>query len=118
MKEFRFEDFEIWKNACDVGDELCTIADELGEKKLWGFADQLRRAALSISNNIAEGSGSEHPKDFQNFLNHARRSTFECASMIMFFHRKGLISDKQKEAFSKQLAMLSKMILNFKRSIV
>ena len=53
MKHFRFEDFEIWQMACDVGDELCSIADELTEKQLYGFADQLRRAALSISNNIA-----------------------------------------------------------------
>ena len=96
---------------------MCEIADDLHEQKLFGFADQLRRATLSISNNIAEGSGSEYPKDFQNFLNHARRSTFECASMVMFFHRKELISHEQKTALCNELSQLSRMILSFKRSI-
>jgi hypothetical protein len=46
MSEFRFEDFKIWQAACDVGDTLCDLADKLGEQHLYGFADQLRRAAL------------------------------------------------------------------------
>ena len=117
MSDFRFEDFEIWQLACDRGDELCALADALHEKNLYGFADQLRRAALSISNNIAEGSGSEHPKDFRNFLNISRRSVFECASMILFFHRKGLISAQTKETLVPQLAQLSRKIHNFKKTI-
>ena len=58
MSEFRFEELEIWKTACDVGSDLCDIANQLEEKRLYRFAEQLRGAAISISNNIAEGSGS------------------------------------------------------------
>ena len=117
MSEFRFEDFEIWKKACDVGDVLCDLADKLGEQHLYGFADQLRRAALSISNNIAEGSGSESNKEFANFLNYARRSVFECASMVIFFERKQHISSMQKEDPLPQLSELSRKIISFKRSL-
>ena len=117
MSDFRFENFEIWQKACDIGDELCLIADHLAEQKLYGFADQLRRAALSMSNNIAEGSGSESIKDFQNFLNYARRSVFECASMVIFFERKNHITNEQKQCFIPQLSELSRKILNFKRSL-
>ena len=114
MSEFRFEDFEIWQKACDVGDVLCDLADKLGERHLYGFADQLRRAVLSISNNIAEGSGSESNKEFANFLNYARRSVFECASMVIFFERKQHITMKQKEELLPELAQLSRKIINFK----
>ena len=117
MSEFRFEDFEIWQKACDVGDVLCDLADNLGEQHLYGFADQLRRAALSISNNIAEGSGSESNKEFANFLSYARRSVFECANMIIFFQRKQHITMEQKQGLLPELAQLSRKIISFKRSL-
>ncbi len=117
MSEFRFEDFKIWQEACDVGDTLCDLADKLGGQHLYGFADQLRRAALSISNNIAEGSGSASKKEFANFLNYARRSVFECASMVLFFERKQHITLEQKEKLIPKLSELSRKIISFKRSL-
>jgi four helix bundle protein len=56
MAQFRFQNLEIWKRAID-------IAGEMDERKFYRFSDQLRGAALSISNNIAEGSGSASKKD-------------------------------------------------------
>jgi four helix bundle protein len=61
------------------------MADHLAEQHFYRFADQLRGAALSISNNIAEGSGSNSNSDFRNFLNIAHRSAFECANMLLVF---------------------------------
>jgi four helix bundle protein len=58
MKLFRFQDLEIWKKAIEIGDKLLNIADDLEKRKLYRFAEQVRGAGLSISNNIAEGSGS------------------------------------------------------------
>jgi hypothetical protein len=58
---FRFEDLEIWKKAIEIGDKLFDIADDLEKMKLYRFAEQARGAGLSMSNNIAEGSGSLLP---------------------------------------------------------
>ena len=74
---FRFENMEIWERAINIGRSLFSIANELEEKRLYRFAEQLRGAGLSMSNNIAEGSGSHSKKEFKQFLNIARRSTFE-----------------------------------------
>lgn len=115
--DFRFEQMEIWRRACDVGGELCQIADELSKKQLYSFADQLRRAALSMSNNIAEGSGSESNKDFRNFLNYSRRSVFECASMMLFLSRRGYVNSGQSKQLLPKLCELSKMITGFKKSL-
>jgi four helix bundle protein len=62
MSKFRFQDMEIWKMAIDIADRLFDISDELEEKHLYRFAEQLRGAGMSISNNIAEGSGSVSKK--------------------------------------------------------
>ena len=60
----------------EIADKLFDIADELEKKKLYRFAEQLRGAGMSMSNNISEGSGSTSKKEFAQFLNIARRSTF------------------------------------------
>jgi hypothetical protein len=50
-KLFRFQDLDIWKKEIKIGDNLLDIADELEKKKLYRFAEQIRGASLSISNN-------------------------------------------------------------------
>ena len=93
MVKFRFQDLKIWQLAIEIADELFDIADELDKKRLFRFAEQLRAAGLSMSNNIAEGSGSSSKKEFNNFLNFARRSTFENANLdfarVGGFHMQG-----------------------------
>lgn len=64
MAKFRFQDLEIWQLAIDIADTLFDIADELDRKRLYRFAEQLRGAGISMSNNISEGSGSSSKKEF------------------------------------------------------
>jgi len=64
MTKFRFEDLEIWNLAIDIGDVLFDIAEALDRTRLYRFAEQLRGAGMSMSNNIAEGSGSNSVKEF------------------------------------------------------
>lgn len=87
---FRFQNLEIWKTAADIAVDLDLIASTLEEKRLYRYADQLRGAALSISNNIAEGSGSDSVADFRRFLSYAKKSSFECASMLCVFVRRAI----------------------------
>ncbi len=51
MVKFRFQDLEIWQMAISIADELFDIADELDKKRLYRFAEQLRGAGMSMSNN-------------------------------------------------------------------
>jgi four helix bundle protein len=89
---FRFERLKVWQRAADVTVPLGRVADGLAERHLYRYAEQLRAAALSISNNIAEGSGSNSNNDFRSFLNIAHRSAFECANMLLVFQRNHVIS--------------------------
>ena len=68
MAKFRFQDLKVWQSAIEIANELFDVADELEQRKLFRFAEQLRGAAMSMPNNIAEGSGSTSDKEFAQFL--------------------------------------------------
>jgi four helix bundle protein len=113
---FRFEDMEIWQRAVDISMPVFDIADALEDQKKYRFGEQLRAAMLSVSNNMAEGSGSASDIDFANFLNIARRSIFEVASMLIVLHQCTLIP-KRPSAILSELVELSKMTLAFRNSL-
>jgi len=117
MAKFRFQDLKIWQSAIEIADELFNIADDLERKKLYRFAEQLRGSGMSMSNNIAEGSGSSSKKDFKNFLNFARRSTFENANILIILERRGLIDMVQLDKKLTDLSILSRQITNFQKSL-
>ena len=106
MEDFRFEQLDIWKEAILVSDTLFDYADKAENRRFYKFAEQLRAATMSISNNIAEGSGSFSNKDFANFLNIARRSVFECANIIHLFLRREIINMEEKKLVYHQLLVL------------
>jgi four helix bundle protein len=118
MGRFRFEDLEIWKDAIDIADKLFDIADMVDNKKLFSFANQLRDAAMSMSNNIAEGSGSRSKRDFINFLNIAKRSTFENANILIILQKRNLIEKVILEQLLDKLDHLSRKITNFQKSLL
>ena len=93
-KQFRFEDLEIWCRGAALSGRLSRLADELEKRHLFRFAEQLRAAVLTITNNIAEGSGSVSDAQFAQFLNIARRSVFEVANMLKIFSREGYVASR------------------------
>lgn len=115
--KFRFQDLEIWKLAIEIANELFDIADELEIRKLYRFAEQLRAAGMSMSNNIAEGSGSVSNNEFHQFLNIARRSTFENANILILLEMRALITEKNLDSLLDRLDRLCRQITNFQRTL-
>jgi four helix bundle protein len=115
--QFRFENMEIWQRAADVSMPLFDLAEALDARKYFRFGEQLRAATLSITNNIAEGSGSDSDDDFSNFLKFARRSVFEVANMLMLFVRKDYLAQSDIAPLLPELQEQSKMLLAFRRSL-
>jgi len=118
MAQFRFMDLEIWKESIKMNDQLFDLADAMSDAKSFRVAEQLRAASLSISNNIAEGSGSFSSKDFANFLNIARRSVFETANISFVAYRRKFIEQEKLDQILNDLELLSKKITNFRKSLL
>ena len=118
MEDFRFEQLDIWNESIQLSDILFDYADNAEERKYYRFAEQLRASAMSISNNIAEGSGSLSKKEFANFLNIARRSLFECANILFIFERRKIINNEERMQLYQKLIILSKKITNFRKTLL
>jgi four helix bundle protein len=114
---WRFEDLKIWKKALDLAVKFHLISERLDKRRFYRYAEQLRAAGLSISNNIAEGSGSVHKQEFIQFLNITRRSLFEDASMLLVFERLGLLESKEVDELLWDCDEESRKITNFSRTL-
>ena len=109
--------FEIWNKAADLAVKFHRIAERLDRRRLYRYAEQLRAAGLSISNNIAEGSGSVHKQEFIQFLNITRRSLFEDASMLLVFERLGLLENTEVDELLWDCDEESRKITGFSRKL-
>ena len=115
--KFRFQSLEIWQRAAAATASLFVLAEKLDAKKFYRFAEQLRAATLSITNNIAEGSGSDSPDDFANFLKFSRRSVYEVASMLSLLTKNGYLDEKDTRPLLDELEQQSKMLFAFRRKL-
>jgi four helix bundle protein len=110
-------ELEIWQEAIDIAGSLFDLADKLEDRRLYRFAEQLRGSGLSMSNNIAEGSGSNSKREFISFLNIARRSTFENANMLLVLEKRGLVDEPNVTAMLNRLDRLCRRITNFQKAL-
>ena len=106
---FIFEKLDVYRKAVDFADEVCSLTRDF-ERGNYYLADQLNRAALSISTNIAEGNGRYHKAERMNFFRIARGSAFECVPILEICKRKNLVSNEQNETLKKDIENIGKML--------
>ena len=110
----RFEEILAWQKAQDLAVEIYGL---VGSNRDFGFRDQICRATVSISNNIAEGFERETTKDFIRFLYMARASSGEVRSMLYLAERLKYIDTQTFDKLRSQAEERSKMIKGFINSI-
>jgi len=106
---FLFEKLDVYRKAVDFADKICELTKDFARGSYY-LADQLNRASLSISTNIAEGNGRYHKADRINFFRIARGSAFECVPILEICMRKKLITDDVNELLKKNIEDISKML--------
>ena len=105
-----FEKLEVYQGGVDFAEKVAALTQTFPPKGNSHLIDQLGRASVSISLNIAEGNGRWHPKDRRNFFWIARGSVFECVPLLELCRRKRLITDESHTSLKAELEVLSKML--------
>jgi four helix bundle protein len=108
----RFEEMPVWGEAQDLAVE---VYGDMANVRDFSFSDQIKRAAVSISNNIAEGAERATAADFARFLDIAKGSAGEVRSMILLATRLGFLAPNTTQeriarclSISRQLAAFAK----------
>jgi four helix bundle protein len=89
-----FEEMPVWQAAMELAEEIFSMTDCLPKKEDYGLTAQLRRSALSVSGNIAEGFGRKHTKDKLQFYYASRGSLTETKSHLIYGRRVGYFSEE------------------------
>ena len=112
-----FEKLEVYNKAVDYIDCIYDLIESFPKEERFGLIDQLRRASVSISTNIAEGSGRYHKKDFTQFLRMARSSAYECVALLQVSLKRKYITEESYNDLYGRVAELTKMISGLVRSL-
>ena len=105
-----FEKLEVYQRAVDLAEKIAALTETFPAKGYYHLIDQIRRASLSISLNIAEGNGRWHAKERKNFFWIARGSVFECVPVLELCRRQKLITEEKHTELKAELEVLSKML--------
>lgn len=114
---FRFEELDIWNLSLEFCLDLYKTIDHFPKLERFSLSDQLRRAAISIPTNIAEGSGTNTTKDFIRFLGYSIGSTAETVSLITLAHKLDYIDSETKNELYEKAEKIIRKTRRFKQVI-
>ena len=100
------EKLQVWQSAMDLAETVYKITDKFPKTEIFGITDQMRRAAVTIPSNIAEGKGRDSTKDFVRFLNIAKGSLYELQTQCILANKIGYLDQENYRSITKKCETL------------
>ena len=98
-----FTEMPVWETAIEIAEQVFHLTSALPRKEDYGLTSQLRRAAVSISANIAEGFGRRGAADKRKFYDYSRGSAFETKSLLIYGQRVKYFTPEQTAPLFQQI---------------
>jgi four helix bundle protein len=114
---FKFEKLIVWQKSLDLSDEVNQLTKTFPKDEIYVLASQIKRAADSVSLNIAEGSTGQSNPEFGRFLGIALRSNIEVVGCIYLAQRRGYIEKDKFEKIYKMCEEILVMINSLRNSL-
>ena len=108
-----YADLKVWQRAMDLVYSVYEVTQTFPKHELYGLVSQLRRAAVSIPSNIAEGKGRLTRKDLNLFLCHARGSLHELETQLLIAQHLGYVSQAEAERLAEHCKEVGRMLHGF-----
>ena len=112
-----YRDLVVWQQAMDVAVETYRLTSSFPKEEMFGLTSQMRRAAVSIASNIAEGEGRKSKNEFSHFLGIALGSKSELETQLILSERINLLKITDTEPIKKSLDDIGKMLTALRRKI-
>jgi len=113
---FKFEKLEVWQRSLVFADEMFSLAEGLSQRDQFSIGEQIRRAALSIPTNIAEGTGRERGKEQAYFFGVAKGSVYEVVSLLAVMGKRGYLEGDQYRRQQQEANEIAAMLSGLARS--
>ena len=114
---FNFEKLDVWQEAIRFADLIYKLTGAFPNEERFGLTNQMRRAAVSISSNVAEGSSHLSRVDFGRFVEIATGSLFEVVSQSTIALRQKMIASSEYDEIYVATEKQSKMLSGLRRSL-
>lgn len=111
-----FKELKVWRDSMELAKSIFEITKSFPTDEKFGLTAQLRRCAVSIPSNIAEGSGRESKKEFCHFLDISIGSSFELETQILLSYEIGYLPLDRLDNLIEQIIPVQKMLNGLKRS--
>jgi four helix bundle protein len=112
-----YKDLIVWQKAMDLVPEVYKLLKRLPRDELYALADQIRRAAVSIPANIAEGQARQHPGEFVQHLSIARGSLAELDTLVLLAERLGYLKEADLTALAPIVVEVRRLLQGLIQSI-
>jgi four helix bundle protein len=113
---FNFEKLEVWKKAVVFAGAIYRVSKPFPTDERFGLTNQIRRAANSVSSNIAEGS-ARPPADFSRFIGYATGSVFEVITQAAIARNEGFLGPTDYEQLYRDAEEISRMLSGLRNSL-
>ena len=110
MEIKNYKDLIVWQKSIDLVAGIYVLLDKLPKKEMYALASQMRRAAISIPSNIAEGHERKSTKEYVNFLSIAQGSRAELETQLFLCIKLQYLSEEETKNAFELLSEISKMI--------
>ena len=110
-------DLIVWQKAINLAEAVYSLTRHFPKEEIYGITNQIRRCAVSIPANIAEGQGRRSKKEFQQFLGHARGSLLELDTHLELALRFGYINSESYQKVLPQIQEVGRLVNGLMRSL-
>ena len=112
-----FKELKVWKKSIDLVKLIYEITQQFPKEETYGLTNQVRRCAVSIPSNIAEGAGRKGNKEFEQFLHISLGSSFELETQLIIANKLSYIKPENLFIIENQLHEIQKMIRGLQKSL-
>ena len=117
MKIKSYKELDVWKKGIEIVDVVYKMTGTFPKEERYGLATQMRRAAVSIASNIAEGFARQHTKEYQQFCYIALGSCAELETQLIIAQRRNYVSSETFSELEDYLDHESRMLMNLIKSL-
>jgi four helix bundle protein len=117
MAGLSFRDLRVWQQSMDLTMRIYQTTRSYPKEETYGLASQMRRAAVSVPSNIAEGNSREHLKEYLNHLSMAQGSLAEIETQTELARRLNYIPQDEFQALHEMICSTGKQLRELRRSL-